>query len=1152
MHMPRKIQQLKTELTADKNDKKFKKKAVALKKIVANMTMGNDMSQLFSDVVACLSVQNLEVKKMDISDPNSLVRALSIRTMGYINVDKIILALTEPLLFSLEDHDPYVTKTAALAVAKLYFYDRDIVVNLGLLDKLRNLINHENPMVISNACAALIEIADRSESFGLTFDLIDAGKLVTALNDCSEWGQVYILEALMFVIPYDSNDAELLAERISPRLQHTNSAIILTATKVIIYLTNYISSDAVAESFFRKLGPPLVTLLHNTPEVQYVTLRNILLILQRYPPFLRNDVKVFFCKYNDPIYVKLTKLEVIFKLVTDKNINQVLPELAEYGLFLNLFNFSRYATEIDVDFVRRAVRSIGRCAIKIESSSDKCMEILIQLIETKISYIVQEAVIVIKDIFRKYPNRYESIIKTLCENLENLDEAEAKASIIWIIGQYSSRIDNAKELLELFMLTVKTDPAEVQSALLTAIVKLFIKRPTSGQELVPKILKWATEEVDNPDLRDRGYIYWRLLSSDPEAAKAIVLGEKPVITTETDIVDQPLLEELILHISTLASIYHKPASNFIGSFRPRILEPSPCLVVGRTFALIDEKTITEKKSQENFFNFDNPYHNGTSGELKSTEIMRGVGDFETTSDNIFGQGKGVVQTEKHNIEGFEQFFDQSFTKAVTGNKLSIEQGDYRNPLADLDPLGVLVDIPGSQTGNQQPVNQDFVQHPSTQYSVFQPLINQSLDVNFQSSYQSLPDSLPPIGSNLEKTKSPTQHLNSVIKTFESPNPLLLASPNNPFLSKEKGPVGPSPFQQKNTPEIPTSPIVDIKNDVVIDPFAFNNNLLKGAGSHSIRSSSPEYNAKKEPSSATSFSAQQATQAHKLNNHQTLNRAVPQNPAPISSFNSGSPSDFVISRKFNDSNLAQSVIPPDIFGLNKAENLLKPLILLSAAAGKGLEVKGNFARRGCQVFFDFILSNSSEIILSQFAMLFNKNSFSLAIEPTVNLHSLAPGATVERSLLVKNGGLPKSLMSPINNIQIALQTSIGILYFQSLIFMEVLFEEDGFLLPDIWIQGWQYAFANISEVESPNYMGFTFGSLHEIGKKLSLSNVFSVAQRVVDDVPILYTSVKIIDGTMFLSEIRFAVDFRSCVVATKSQMLEAIPEFHTSLQRLLRK
>jgi vesicle coat complex subunit len=44
---------------------------------------------------------------------------------------------------------------------------------------------------------------------------------------------------------------------------------------------------------------------------------------------------------------------------------------------------------------------------------------------------------------------------------------------------------------------------QVQLALLTATVKLFIRRPTAASSLLPKVLKMATEEADNPDLRDR-------------------------------------------------------------------------------------------------------------------------------------------------------------------------------------------------------------------------------------------------------------------------------------------------------------------------------------------------------------------------------------------------------------------------------------------------------------------------------------------------------------------------------------------------------------------------------------------------------------------------------------------------------------------------
>jgi AP-2 complex subunit beta-1 len=74
---------------------------------------------------------------------------------------------------------------------------------------------------------------------------------------------------------------------------------------------------------------PLVTLLSSGPEVQYVALRNILLIIQRRPTVLKNDVKVFFCKYNDPVYVKLAKLEIMYRLASPENAKTILAELAE-------------------------------------------------------------------------------------------------------------------------------------------------------------------------------------------------------------------------------------------------------------------------------------------------------------------------------------------------------------------------------------------------------------------------------------------------------------------------------------------------------------------------------------------------------------------------------------------------------------------------------------------------------------------------------------------------------------------------------------------------------------------------------------------------------------------------------------------------------
>jgi AP-2 complex subunit beta-1 len=98
---------------------------------------------------------------------------------------------------------------------------------------------------------------------------------------------------------------------------------------------------------------------------------------------------------------------------------------------------------------------------------------------------------------------------------------------------------------------------QVQLSLLTAVVKLFIQKPEASKDLVSKILKLTTEEVDNPDLRDRGFMYWRLLSTNATAAKDIVLAEKPPISTETDRMDRGTLDQLLLHTGTLGSIYHK-------------------------------------------------------------------------------------------------------------------------------------------------------------------------------------------------------------------------------------------------------------------------------------------------------------------------------------------------------------------------------------------------------------------------------------------------------------------------------------------------------------------------------------------------------------------------------------------------------------------
>jgi AP-1 complex subunit beta-1 len=123
----------------------------------------------------------------------------------------------------------------------------------------------------------------------------------------------------------------------------------------------------------------------------------------------------------------------------------------------------------------------------------------------------------------------------------------------------------------------------VRLQLLTACVKLFLKSPQRGeaQQMVQSVLSMSTECTDDPDLRDRGYIYWRLLSNDPEAAKAIVLGPKPPVEDDTAKLDEATLDLLLSQIGTLASVYHKPPEAFV-----------------------NEKNLKEEEEEETYDDFD--------------------------------------------------------------------------------------------------------------------------------------------------------------------------------------------------------------------------------------------------------------------------------------------------------------------------------------------------------------------------------------------------------------------------------------------------------------------------------------------------------------------------------------------------------------------
>ena len=90
-----------------------------------------------------------------------------------------------------------------------------------------------------------------------------------------------------------------------------------------------LSGEQLRRTLVRKMAPPLDTLLSSPPEVQWVALRNINLLLQKEPGVLSTEMRVFFCKYNDPLYVKVEKLDIMVRLANENNVDPLLSELKE-------------------------------------------------------------------------------------------------------------------------------------------------------------------------------------------------------------------------------------------------------------------------------------------------------------------------------------------------------------------------------------------------------------------------------------------------------------------------------------------------------------------------------------------------------------------------------------------------------------------------------------------------------------------------------------------------------------------------------------------------------------------------------------------------------------------------------------------------------
>ncbi|RNE99193.1 putative beta-adaptin 1 [Trypanosoma conorhini] len=573
----------------------------ALQQVLAFMTIGRDMSGHFSDVAPLCSSTNLAIKRLvylylmhnshtqpqkavlqagtfvkDTLHNSPLIRGAALRTMISLLVPAMVDFVTAPLQRCLEDSDPYVRRIAAFGTLKLFYVAPNVCEETGLLEKLKKLLQDENACVAASAVAAILELLQRNAPVALEEAIVEnVPRLLEAASDATGWYKHYLIEgvAVAFkknVFVLDLEKATRTVDGVVPFLASFNVATVMSAIKVVtsfllqasaLFTSSDLGGDLgnaeeQASQLRSRYGPQLVSacvsLLYGPCfEVRYAVFRNIRLLLKTgLKSFLKRHLSVFFVKYDDPIYVKLEKSELLLELA-DTEVGEIV-----------LSEFAAYATDADEELVRKAVRSIGFLAAKLEPLAKQCVERLLGLMDTGISHVVQEAAVVVQTVLRRYPNRFVHVVKKLCEFLDDLKGAEAKAAVVWVLGDYAERVENVGDILEMSLETFPTQPEIVQFALLTAVVKIYLRGDAEelqrNTNFLQRVLSMATHSP-LPDVRDRAFMYWRLVSSDSEAAKKLVLTfAKGTTFAVENALEEHRLHSFLLGIGSLASVLHRP------------------------------------------------------------------------------------------------------------------------------------------------------------------------------------------------------------------------------------------------------------------------------------------------------------------------------------------------------------------------------------------------------------------------------------------------------------------------------------------------------------------------------------------------------------------------------------------------------------------
>ncbi|KAF5373098.1 hypothetical protein D9758_001497 [Tetrapyrgos nigripes] len=435
-----------------------REKLDAMKRLIALISKGRNVSEYFAQVVKNVASQNLEIRKLvyiyllryaeqepdlallsintfqkDLTDSNPLIRAMALRVLSGIRVPMIGSIVVLAIKKCAADVSPYVRKVAALAIPKCYELDNSHLPSL--IEIITTLLQDRSPLSIGSVAVAFEAVCPTR------LDLIHQRyrRLCKVLLDVDEWGQVELLNLLLryarTMLPRPmtkpegneiDSDLKLLLDSCEPLFQSRNPAVVLAATRVFWY--------AGLPSMHIKFAGPLLRLLHTSKEVERVVLSYLLVITRVETTLFTPHYKQFFLFSDDTRQVKTQKIKVLLRLLTFDNHQAILRE------------FIDCADDVDDQVVSDSIHAIGRCANLVPESTQQCLSALVTMIKSNNDVMVSNAVLVIKNLVQGQLSSSTthrstssiSIISHLARKIDSIRHPAARACVIWLVGQYCS------------------------------------------------------------------------------------------------------------------------------------------------------------------------------------------------------------------------------------------------------------------------------------------------------------------------------------------------------------------------------------------------------------------------------------------------------------------------------------------------------------------------------------------------------------------------------------------------------------------------------------------------------------------------------------------------------------------------------------------